>query len=241
VTTGFERLYRANVDVVTAYFARRTADPQLVADLTADTFVAVITYFGSFDPRKGTARAWVFGIARSVYASYCEANSQQQHKLRRLAGASCLAVAGTAAALVASGGSPAYAVTKNPNGTVTLDVYQKSGIAGANAKPHQLGDNVVVVPAGVGCPSIRSLPAPAVPAARGSISTQTGVSKGGSVTVNAHGIPAGDILVVAVETTTNGRTTTSLGAGKLTSPPAPSCVSLPATPPPPGNGGGSGG
>ena len=86
MTTGFERLYRANVDVVTAYFARRTADPQLVADLTADTFVAVITYFGSFDPRKGTARAWVFGIARSVYASYCEANSQQQHKLRRLAG-----------------------------------------------------------------------------------------------------------------------------------------------------------
>ncbi len=86
MTAEFERLYRANVDVVTAYFARRSADPQLVADLTADTFVAVITYFGSFDPRKGTARAWVFGIARRVYASYCEANSQQQHKLRRLAG-----------------------------------------------------------------------------------------------------------------------------------------------------------
>ena len=82
----FERLYRANVDAVTAYFARRTADTQLVADLTADTFVAVITGFGSFDPRKGTARAWVFGIARHVYASYCAAYSQQQHKLRRLAG-----------------------------------------------------------------------------------------------------------------------------------------------------------
>jgi RNA polymerase sigma factor (sigma-70 family) len=84
--TEFERLYRANVDVVTAYFARRTADPQLVADLTADTFVAVITHFGSFDPRKGTARAWVFGIARHVYASHCEAYSQQQHRLQRLAG-----------------------------------------------------------------------------------------------------------------------------------------------------------
>ena len=82
----FERLYRANVDAVTAYFARRTADAQLVADLTADTFVAVIAGFGSFDPRKGTARAWVFGIARHVYASYCAAYSQQQHKLRRLAG-----------------------------------------------------------------------------------------------------------------------------------------------------------
>jgi RNA polymerase sigma factor (sigma-70 family) len=82
----FERMYRANVDAVNAYFARRTADPQLVADLTADTFVAVISQFGSFDRRKGTARSWVFGIARHVYASYCEEYSQQQHKLRRLAG-----------------------------------------------------------------------------------------------------------------------------------------------------------
>jgi RNA polymerase sigma factor (sigma-70 family) len=84
--TEFERLYRANIDAVTAYFARRTTDPQLVADLTADTFVTVITSFGSFDPRKGSARAWVFGIARHVYASHCEAYSQQQHKLERLAG-----------------------------------------------------------------------------------------------------------------------------------------------------------
>jgi RNA polymerase sigma factor (sigma-70 family) len=85
-TAEFERLYRANVDAVTAYFARRSADPHVVADLTADTFVAVITGFGSFDPRKGTGRAWVFGIARRVYASYCEAYSQQQHRMQRLAG-----------------------------------------------------------------------------------------------------------------------------------------------------------
>ena len=71
---------------MTAYFARRTTDPQLVADLTADTFVTVITSFESFDPRKGSARAWVFGIARHVYAAHCETYSQQQHKLRRLAG-----------------------------------------------------------------------------------------------------------------------------------------------------------
>ena len=82
----FERLYRANVDAVTAYFARRTADPQLVADLTADTFVQVITGLESFDPRKGTARAWLFGIAGHVYASHCAAYSQQQTGLQRLAG-----------------------------------------------------------------------------------------------------------------------------------------------------------
>ena len=62
----FEALYRANVAAVTAYFARRSADPQNVADLTADTFVQVITSFATFDPRKGTPRAWVFGIARRI-------------------------------------------------------------------------------------------------------------------------------------------------------------------------------
>jgi RNA polymerase sigma factor (sigma-70 family) len=85
-TAAFERLYRANVEAVTGYFARRSADPHVVADLTADTFVAVITGFGTFDPRKGTVRAWVFGIARRVYASYCEAYSHEQHRVQRLAG-----------------------------------------------------------------------------------------------------------------------------------------------------------
>ena len=82
----FERLYRANVEAVTAYFARRSADPHVVADLTADTFVTAITSFGSFDPGRGTARAWVFGIARHVYAAHCEAYGQQQDRLQRLAG-----------------------------------------------------------------------------------------------------------------------------------------------------------
>jgi RNA polymerase sigma factor (sigma-70 family) len=85
-TAQFERLYRANVDAVTAYFARRSADPHVVADLTADTFVTAITSFGSFDPARGTARAWVFGIARHVYAAHCEAHGHQQDRLQRLAG-----------------------------------------------------------------------------------------------------------------------------------------------------------
>jgi RNA polymerase sigma factor (sigma-70 family) len=82
----FERVYRANVDAVTAFFARRSADPQTVADLTADTFVAAITSFATFDPGRGTARAWVFGIARRVYAAHCEAHAQQRSRVLRLAG-----------------------------------------------------------------------------------------------------------------------------------------------------------
>ena len=83
---GFEALYRANVAAVTAYFARRSADPQTVADLTADTFVQAIMSFATFDPRKGTPRAWVFGIARRIYAAHCQTHSQQRSRVERLAG-----------------------------------------------------------------------------------------------------------------------------------------------------------
>jgi hypothetical protein len=155
------------------------------------------------------------------------------------AGTACAAVAATAGGLVAAGGTPAYAVTTNPDGTVTLAVHQESGIAGANSKLRQLGDGqVVVVPVKAGCPSLRSLPAPKVPI-RGHIAMQTSVSRDGSVTVKAKGIPAGDILVVGFETFKYGKEMGGYGGGKLTSPPAPSCVSLPK-PPAPGAPGSSG-
>lgn len=159
---------------------------------------------------------------------------RQRTAVRRtltVAGAGSLGVAAAAGALVAtSGGSPAYAVTAHPDGTVTLAVYQASGIAGANAKLHQLGDQVVLVPVRAGCPR------PAAPAVSGighRITVGASVSRDGSVTVEAKGIPAGDILVVGVET--DGRT--SLTGGMLTSPPAPSCISLPSVPLPPGGSG----
>ena len=176
------------------------------------------------------------------------------------AGAGGLAVAATVGSLLATGGgTPAYAVTTHPDGTVTLDVYQQSGIAGINAQLHQLGDDrVVVVPVGSDCPSINSLPRPAVQAQQ--ISVRASSSGDGAVSVDAHGIPAGDILVLGWAATGRGQfsmsqsmTSTSghasasgkasggshqpataaeaATAGRLTSGPAPSCVSIPPLPP----------
>lgn len=176
------------------------------------------------------------------------------------AGAGGLAVAATVGSLLATGGgTPAYALTTHPDGTVTLAVYQQSGIARINAQLHQLGDDrVVVVPVGSDCPSINSLPAPAVPARQ--ISVQASSSGDGAVTVDAHGIPAGDILVLGWAATGRGQfsmsqsmTSTSghasasgkasggshgpapaagaATAARLTSGPAPSCVSVPPLPP----------
>jgi hypothetical protein len=141
-------------------------------------------------------------------------------------GAGGLAVAATAGALAASGGTPAYALTSNRDGTVTLAVYQASGIAQANTKLRQLGDQVVLVPVRPGCPAISSLPKPAVLPKVKEIGVRTSRSKDGSITVNVTGIPAGDILVIAEEITGNG----TERAASLTVPPAPNCVTIPAAP-----------
>jgi RNA polymerase sigma factor (sigma-70 family) len=82
----FEQVYRAEVDVVMAYFARRCAEPQTVADLTSETFVRAASGFAGFDPARGSPRAWVFGIAARVYAGHCEQLAGGRAAVARLAG-----------------------------------------------------------------------------------------------------------------------------------------------------------
>jgi RNA polymerase sigma factor (sigma-70 family) len=81
----FEQIYRSNVGAMTAYFARRCADPQMVADLTSETIVRAAGAFGSFDSGRGTARGWLFGIAGHVYARYCAQAANGRNAEVRLA------------------------------------------------------------------------------------------------------------------------------------------------------------
>jgi RNA polymerase sigma factor (sigma-70 family) len=83
---AFERVYRANVGAITRFFARRCVDPQLVADLTADTFVRAITSFATFDEEKGSATPWLFGIARHTFAAHAERSARGGELLRRVGG-----------------------------------------------------------------------------------------------------------------------------------------------------------
>lgn len=153
-----------------------------------------------------------------------------------LAGGGTVAIAGAiVGALVAGGGAPhakvagdrapAYAVTKHANGTITLAVYRKSGIAGANARLAQLGDGrMVVVPIEAGCPEVGSLPPP--PIFSKSLAIHVSVAGDGSFTVTAaQNIPAGDILVAGVQTRQGSFPL--MGVTFMTSAPPPSCVSLP--------------
>jgi len=82
----FEAIYRANVAGITAFFARRCQEPQTVADLTSETFVQAIASLATFDPRRGSARAWLFGIARHVHAQHYARAAGGNHAIAALAG-----------------------------------------------------------------------------------------------------------------------------------------------------------
>jgi RNA polymerase sigma-70 factor (ECF subfamily) len=83
---AFTSFYRAHVDAVTRFVARRVEDPQLAADLTAEVFLAVIEaaerYRGSF----GGPRTWLYGIARNVIAAEFRRSAREHRAESMVAG-----------------------------------------------------------------------------------------------------------------------------------------------------------
>jgi RNA polymerase sigma factor (sigma-70 family) len=61
---AFARFYRRHVRAMIAYFHRRTSDAETAADLTAETFAAALEGCHRFDPARGSAPAWLYGIAQ---------------------------------------------------------------------------------------------------------------------------------------------------------------------------------
>jgi len=62
----FEELYRASRDDVYAYVATLLRDRFAAEDVTALAFERAYRKRGSFRAARGTARAWLFGIARNA-------------------------------------------------------------------------------------------------------------------------------------------------------------------------------
>ena len=61
---AFGVFYRRRVDAVLSFFRARTGDPELAADLMAETFAAALLAAPRFRPRREPAVAWLFTIAR---------------------------------------------------------------------------------------------------------------------------------------------------------------------------------
>jgi RNA polymerase sigma factor (sigma-70 family) len=83
---AFGVFYRRHVDRVIDFAARRLRDPADVADLTSNTFVAVLTGARSFDPERGEPIAWLIGIAAKQISNYKRRRLRESAARRRLAG-----------------------------------------------------------------------------------------------------------------------------------------------------------
>jgi RNA polymerase sigma-70 factor (ECF subfamily) len=66
VAASFEALYRTSADAVYAYAASLLRDRSAAEEVTAAAFERAFRKQRSFDPRRGTQRAWLFGIARNA-------------------------------------------------------------------------------------------------------------------------------------------------------------------------------
>jgi RNA polymerase sigma factor (sigma-70 family) len=77
----YDRYERA----VLAFFRRATGRTDLAADLTGEVFAAALESAIRFDPEHGTARAWLFGIARHELADLWE-RGRVEHRARERLG-----------------------------------------------------------------------------------------------------------------------------------------------------------
>ncbi|MCH5672003.1 RNA polymerase sigma factor [Streptomyces gilvus] len=83
---GFSAFYEENFEAVLSFVTRRTADPHLAADLTADVFVAALEAADRYDARQGAPIAWLYGIARNVMSSHGRGSVRELRAVARLTG-----------------------------------------------------------------------------------------------------------------------------------------------------------
>ena len=86
---SFELFYCHQVEQLLAFFGRRTRDPELTADLTAETIAAALAGRRRYRREAGPAHAWLFGIASKKLADaqrrgYADRRARRRLGLERL-------------------------------------------------------------------------------------------------------------------------------------------------------------
>jgi RNA polymerase sigma-70 factor (ECF subfamily) len=81
---AFTEFYVANVERLARFFLRRTRDPELAADLAADTFAVALQRRRTFrGATEAEAEAWLFAIARSQLARSVRRRVAERRALER--------------------------------------------------------------------------------------------------------------------------------------------------------------
>lgn len=82
----FEAFYREHIEAVQRFVARRVADPHLVADLTAEVFLAVIRSAHTYRPARGSVVGWLYGVAHNVVSAERRRRAREHRAHERVAG-----------------------------------------------------------------------------------------------------------------------------------------------------------
>ena len=67
---AFAELYRRHAEAVLRFLARRTFDPEVAAELTAETFAQAFASRWRFRDRGQGGAGWLYGIARHLLARF---------------------------------------------------------------------------------------------------------------------------------------------------------------------------
>ena len=82
---AFGMFYDRHIHSVLGYFSRRTGDPEVAADLTAETFASALTARRRYRPGGAPAVAWLFAIAARRLADYHRRGRVERRARRALA------------------------------------------------------------------------------------------------------------------------------------------------------------
>jgi RNA polymerase sigma factor (sigma-70 family) len=81
---AFALFYRRHVRALAAYFWRRCANAEVVADLVAETFAAALDGAHRFDPERGPAVGWLYGIAHRQLGTLARRGAVERRARRRM-------------------------------------------------------------------------------------------------------------------------------------------------------------
>ncbi len=81
---AFVAFYRQHLPSVLGWFLRRTGDPEVTADLAAETFCAALLAAPRYNPDKGPPTAWLYGIAAHKLADSHRRGTVEARARKRL-------------------------------------------------------------------------------------------------------------------------------------------------------------
>lgn len=81
---AFAAFYRRHAQPLAGFFLARTGNRELAADLTAETFAVALAQRRKYDPAKGPAVGWLYGIARHKLLKAYRRGAVEDRARRRL-------------------------------------------------------------------------------------------------------------------------------------------------------------